>query len=103
SFVQRNGIDGTATYTWQIELINGEPTGNKTVEVRTNYQAPVNEIFIQGTREELFSDITFDFEYENSGGNDDTTVDANIVHLGDSIIMGYGRTVTVPSVIDSNL
>ncbi|XJS09842.1 phage tail protein [Aerococcaceae bacterium WGS1372] len=59
SYIERAGINGTATYTWKIELVNGEPTGNKSEEVRTNYKAPVNEIFIQGTKQE--STLTLNF------------------------------------------
>lgn len=59
SYVERAGVMGSATYTWEVELINGELTGNRTEEIRTDYIAPVNELFIQGTKQS--SNLTLNF------------------------------------------
>ena len=50
SVVEQVGINGSRTFEWTEEYVNGEPTGNKTPEVEITYTPPVDEIYRQGTK-----------------------------------------------------
>lgn len=96
SYVQTAGVNGQATYAWQVETVNGVETGKRTNEIRTSYSPPVNEIYIQGTKTTSTVNFTIRRKLQDLS-------EARIVQIGDSITMGYGRDIKIPDVVKSEL
>lgn len=96
SYISQNGVTGQNTYEYQAEYVQGQFTGNIKDEKVIARIDPINEIFIQGTKTDTVPTSVVKFEFRDNSN-------LNVVHMGDSIIMGYGRQVKVPEVVEKTL
>ncbi|WP_373814641.1 phage tail spike protein [Jeotgalibaca porci] len=96
SYIQIQGVNGSATYSWSVEVKDGTETGNRTDEIRTSYTPPINEVYIKGTKTSSVVNFTIKKLLQDLS-------EAKVVMLGDSITMGYGRTTKIPDVVKNEL
>ena len=96
SYIQTQGVNGSATYSWSVEMKDGKETGNRTDEIRTSYTPPIKEVYIKGTKTSSVVNFTIKKLLQDLS-------ESKIVMLGDSITMGYGRTTKIPDVIKNEL
>ena len=99
SYIERNGVNGNVTYQWTVETVNGVETGNRTDEVIVRRVEPVDEIYVKGTN--TSSTVNFTINKVEQGQTEQPKT--NIVMLGDSITMGYGRNIKIPNIVSQEI